>query len=120
MDGSQKLPARVLGTVCDRRAVGHTPKGLALTVAAWITFVTSTPAPDGPSLDDPLAALLQETAGSVDAAVTEPAALVDRFFSLAEVFPDEVRTSEAFRAATVERLAEVQRLVRPTRGTPAA
>nr|WP_084141512.1 mannitol dehydrogenase family protein [Cryobacterium roopkundense] len=111
MDGSQKLPTRILGTVADRLAAGHTPGGLALTVAAWITFVTSTLAPHGPALDDPLAALLQTTAGSVDAAVTEPAALVDRFFALAEVFPPAVGTSVAFRDAVVAQLAAVQRLV---------
>ena len=112
MDGSQKLPTRILGTATDRLVAGHTPEGLALTVAAWISFVASTLAADGPTLDDPLADLLREAAGSVDAAVTEPAALVDRFFALAEVFPPAVSASAVFRAAVVDQLGEVQRLVR--------
>ncbi|WP_233204675.1 mannitol dehydrogenase family protein [Cryobacterium sp. Y62] len=112
MDGSQKLPTRILGTVTDRLVAGHTPEGLALTVAAWISFVASTLAADGPTLDDPLADLLREAAGSVDAAVTEPTALVDRFFALAEVFPPAVSASAVFHAAVVDQLGEVQRLVR--------
>ncbi|WP_241977994.1 mannitol dehydrogenase family protein [Cryobacterium sp. TMS1-13-1] len=112
MDGSQKLPTRILGTAWDRLNAGHRPAGLALTVAAWITFVASTLQTDGPTLDDPLATRLQQAVASVDAAVTEPAALVDRFFALAEVFPPEVSASTEFRAAVVDQLGEVQRLVR--------
>ena len=85
---------------------------LALTVAAWITFVASTLQTDGPTLDDPLAARLQQAVGSDDVAVTGPAALVDRFFTLGDVFPPHVSASAAFRAAVVEQLGEVQRLVR--------
>ena len=39
MDGSQKLPQRILGTVADNLARGHVPKGLCLAVAGWMRYV---------------------------------------------------------------------------------
>src|SRR5690606_39349013 len=40
MDGSQKLPQRLLHTIADRRAAGATPRWGTLMVAAWMRFVT--------------------------------------------------------------------------------
>ncbi len=40
MDGSQKLPQRLLGTMADRLAQGLSIDGLALVVAAWMRYVT--------------------------------------------------------------------------------
>jgi fructuronate reductase len=56
MDGSQKLPQRLLGTIADRRAAGATPRYAALVLAAWMRFVRGA-ADDGAALplDDPLA-----------------------------------------------------------------
>ena len=57
MDGSQKLPLRLLGTVRDGLAAGRTPRWAILGVAAWMAYValgqssTGVPLP----LDDPLA-----------------------------------------------------------------
>jgi fructuronate reductase len=42
MDGSQKLPQRLLGTVRDRLARGLPIPNLALGVAAWMRYVTGT------------------------------------------------------------------------------
>src|SRR5690606_24427118 len=39
MDGSQKLPQRVLHTIADLRAAGRRPRWSALVVAAWMRFV---------------------------------------------------------------------------------
>jgi fructuronate reductase len=39
MDGSQKLPQRILGTIADRLAQGVVPHGLCLVVAGWIRYV---------------------------------------------------------------------------------
>ena len=55
MDGSQKLPNRILFTALERLGAGSVPQGLAFAVAAWITFVASTLSPGGPHLDDPMA-----------------------------------------------------------------
>ena len=39
MDGSQKLPQRILGTLADNRAAGRPEPGLTLAVAAWMRYV---------------------------------------------------------------------------------
>lgn len=39
MDGSQKLPQRILGTIADNAAAGRPSPGLALVVAAWMRYV---------------------------------------------------------------------------------
>ena len=56
MDGSQKLPQRILHTIAERRADGSSPQWAALVVAAWMRFVAGS-ADDGraPALHDPLA-----------------------------------------------------------------
>ena len=40
MDGSQKLPQRLLGTIRERMNAGQSIDGLALGVAAWMRYVT--------------------------------------------------------------------------------
>jgi len=110
MDGSQKLPNRVLGTVVDRLEAGHTPLGLALVVAAWITFIASTLAQGGPVLDDPLAELLQTVVASADAVSVDPTGLVARVLAMGEVFPPQLRDSAAFRDAIVSQFTTVQNL----------
>jgi fructuronate reductase len=112
MDGSQKLPNRVLGTVVDRLEVGQVPTGLAFMLAAWIVFVASTMVAGGPALDDPLAAVLHEALGSPDAIVTEPEAVVARFFAIEAVFPPEVRASDELLRSVSGQLAAALALVR--------
>jgi fructuronate reductase len=62
MDGSQKLPQRLLGTIADRRAAGSVPVYATLVLAAWMRFVRGV-ADDGSALplDDPMAERLRET-----------------------------------------------------------
>jgi fructuronate reductase len=62
MDGSLKLPQRLLGTVADRRAAGEMPVYGALVLAAWMRFVAGR-ADDGTELplNDPQAAVLRDT-----------------------------------------------------------
>ena len=62
MDGTQKLPQRLLATIADRRAAGATPHYAALVLAAWMRFVRGR-ADDGTPLplDDPLADRLRAT-----------------------------------------------------------
>jgi fructuronate reductase len=56
MDGSQKLPQRLVGTVLDRRRQGAMPAYAALSLAAWMRFAQGS-ADDGRPLplQDPLA-----------------------------------------------------------------
>ena len=72
MDGSQKLPQRLLGTVRDRLRAGQPIDRLALAVAAWIHYLCGTDETGAShEIQDPLAAALAarlaqaNTAGSV-------------------------------------------------------
>ena len=68
MDGSQKLPARVLGTIRDRFAAGATPQGATLVVASWMAYVARAASDSsGLPLDDPLAGRLAKAATSAGA-----------------------------------------------------
>jgi len=110
MDGSQKLPGRILGTAADRLAAGHTPHGSALAVAAWISYIAASLADGGPTLDDPMAEALQDAVGSADAVTSDPAGTVDRVLALDAVFPEALRTSPEFRDAVVAQLPAVRAL----------
>jgi fructuronate reductase len=57
MDGSQKLPQRLLGTIADVHAAGGTAWAAARGVAAWVLHL------GGPHLNDPLADELRGLAG---------------------------------------------------------
>lgn len=98
MDGSKKLPFRILGTVADRLAAGVVPEGAAQAVAAWMVFVNRGETFDGTHLvlDDPLATELRQAATGPDAG------LAGRMLSLRQVFPAAVAEHAGFRAA-VER-----------------
>jgi fructuronate reductase len=78
MDGTQKLPQRLLGTIADRRAVGVTPRYAALVLAAWMRFVRGH-ADDGSPLplDDPLAERLRATPSLLEIDAVFPPELAD-------------------------------------------
>jgi fructuronate reductase len=103
MDGSQKLPLRLLGTVRDRLAAGATPEWAALGVAAWMAYVAvgrdraGRPLP----LEDPLADLLRQAAGPG----REPQAVVGGLLGVHEVFGDDLHDARAFRDRVVEHVA---------------
>ncbi|MCX7523180.1 mannitol dehydrogenase family protein [Microbacterium sp. STN6] len=110
MDGSQKLPIRILSAARDRIAAGHMPRGLALAVAAWVTFIASTADAGSPPLDDPLADELHAAVPSIDALELDPDAVVARLFALDSVFPADLRDNPDFRAAVVAQLPVVRAL----------
>lgn len=95
MDGSQKLPQRILHTMADRRAAGAEPRWAALAVAAWMRFVAGV-ADDGRALplDDPLAGQIRERLAGAGSA---PAAHVDALLGLAQVFTPELAADPVVR-----------------------
>jgi fructuronate reductase len=107
MDGTQKLPQRVLHTILDRRAAGATPRWATLVVAAWMRFVQGA-ADDGRTLplDDPLAdqirARLAEAPASPDGVVTA-------LFGLRSVFPAELSGDDTVRKLVVDWLTALDK-----------
>ena len=84
MDGSQKLPQRLLGTIRKRLKAGAPIDHLALGVAAWMRYVTGTDE-KGSAIDvrDPLATELKrraETAGRDARALVEALTGIEAIF----------------------------------------
>jgi fructuronate reductase len=104
MDGSQKLPQRLLGTVRDRYKAGAEPVWAALAVAAWMRHVAAARADDGRPfpVDDPLAALFSERLRGA----CHPRQVAAALLGVREVFGD-LAANAAFAdlaAAHLERL----------------
>jgi fructuronate reductase len=107
MDGSQKLPQRVLHTIADLRAAGRPAHWATLVVAAWLQFVRGR-ADDGSALplDDPLAEQIRAAlAGSPDT----PTGVVDALFALTEVFPAELAADDSVREDVTRWLTALDR-----------
>ena len=67
MDGSQKLPQRILGTLRDNLAAGRMPKGLCLVIAGWMRYVAGIDEAGQPiDVRDPMADHLKQAANSAD------------------------------------------------------
>jgi fructuronate reductase len=107
MDGSQKLPQRVLHTILDRRTAGGTPRWGALVVAAWMRYVQGL-TDDGRKLplDDPLADRIR---ARLAAAPATPAGVVDALLGLDAVFAPELAGDDVIRALLVEWLTELDK-----------
>jgi len=108
MDGSQKLPQRLLGTVRARLANGEPIERLALGVAAWMRYVAGIDE-QGRAIDvrDPLAAKLRRIA---DRAGLDAARLAPALAATSEVFgadlagdPRFLRPVTAALAALIEK-----------------
>lgn len=95
MDGSQKLPQRLLNSIRDRLAAGHSFEALSLGVAAWMRWQAGRDERgQAYPVDDPLAsrtrALLESAEGQGGRAKAKA------LMSLSEVFSDDLRASEPF------------------------
>ena len=95
MDGSQKLPQRLLGTVRDRIAAGAPYAHLALAVAGWIRYASGTDE-RGATIDvaDPLAATF---ARIVRDARGDAGPVADGFLDQKSVFGADLVAHYAFR-----------------------
>ena len=87
MDGSQKLPQRLVGTVRDRRRQGELPEYAGLALAAWMRFVQGT-GDDGRALplSDPLADAIRAALPPSG----DPARTVEALLALDTIFPAEL------------------------------
>uniref|UniRef100_UPI003BABD295 mannitol dehydrogenase family protein n=1 Tax=Stappia sp. TaxID=1870903 RepID=UPI003BABD295 len=98
MDGSQKLPQRILTQLAEGLAAGRAMSGLTLAVAAWMRYVGGTDE-KGAAIDvrDPMAERLK----ALSDAAPDPRGKAMALLGVAEVFPAELRDNADFR----ERLA---------------
>jgi len=102
MDGSQKLPQRLLGTVRDRLGDDAGIARLSLGVAAWMRYVTGIDEKGAPiDVRDPMAARLREIA---DRAGGSPEKLAGDLFAVREIFGDDLPKDPRFTALVTENL----------------
>lgn len=91
MDGSQKLPQRILGTIAEGRAAGRAVPGLTLAVAAWLRYVSGRDEAGAPiDVRDPMAARLAALWND------DPARTVQNAMTLEQVFPQALRRDAGF------------------------
>ncbi|WP_232828269.1 mannitol dehydrogenase family protein [Kribbella monticola] len=107
MDGSVKLPVRLLGTVRDRLEAGAEPRIASLAVAGWMVYVATGRDANGRelALDDPQAARLREAATSAGPGA---AGLVDAMLSIETVFDKELAADKVFRSLLIEGVSSLQ------------
>jgi fructuronate reductase len=105
MDGSQKLPQRLLGTIRDRLAQGLPATRAMLGVAAWMRYITGVDE-QGREIDvrDPLATRLRRISESVGGV---PGQLVDGLLRVTEVFGDDLPRNDSFRTALISHLTSL-------------
>ncbi|MCL2584285.1 MAG: mannitol dehydrogenase family protein [Streptosporangiales bacterium] len=104
MDGSQKLPQRLLGTVTDRLAAGQPPSWAALAVAGWMRHVWTQRSETGApfAVNDPLAGVFASRLAGAD----DAPAVVDALLGIRDVF-GPLSESPEFRALLTDHLARL-------------
>ena len=102
MDGSQKLPQRLLGTTADNLHAGRSSQLLSLAVAGWMRYVGGVDE-KGADIDvrDPLAAALQKAyvAGAT------AAEKVTNLLAISDVFDPVLANDRAFREPLIQNLS---------------
>lgn len=107
MDGTQKLPQRLLGTVRDRLARGLPVDRHALGVAAWMRYVAGTDEAGKPiDVRDPLAADLAAIAREAGPVAER---LAPALLGVRAVFGDDLPGQPQFRAAVTNALEALYR-----------
>ena len=87
MDGSQKLPQRILGTLHENLAEGRKTDGLCVALAAWMRYVSGMDEAGQPiDVRDPLADRLRNLA----AGQGTPADVVTAILSVEDIFPADL------------------------------
>ncbi len=105
MDGSQKLPQRLLGTISDRLASGKPFDRLALGVAGWMRYALGTDEQSQPiDVRDPMAdAFKQIDTGSAENSVRQ-------FLALEPIFGTTLPANSVFVETVCAKLHQLQTL----------
>jgi fructuronate reductase len=107
MDGSQKLPQRLLNTVRERIAAGASIDHLTLAVAGWIRYASGADEQGRAiAVSDPLAPTF---AGIVAASAGDAGRIAAGFLDLVPVFGGELVGHAAFRAAVTDKVVALFR-----------
>jgi fructuronate reductase len=102
MDGSQKLPQRLLGTLRDRLKTGASMDCLVLGIAAWMRYVTGLDEKRNPiDVRDPMRDELRKRA---DAAGLEASQLAPALLSVEKIFDKDLAQHERFGKAVTAAL----------------
>ena len=105
MDGSQKLPQRLLGSIRDRLAAGAPIDRLVMGVAGWMRYVTGIDEQGKPiDVRDPLSARLRAIA---DQAGLVADRLAPALLDVREIFGVELAADPRFRTAVTSALARI-------------
>jgi fructuronate reductase len=105
MDGSQKLPQRLLAPIAARLAKGQGVEALSLAVAAWVRWqVGMDDAGEAHKVDDPLAG---EMAALLSRAHTA-AERIDAILGFAAIVPTELARSDGLRDVLVRWLTVLE------------
>jgi fructuronate reductase len=116
MDGSQKLPQRLLETVRERLSRDLLIPRLALAVAAWVRYVGGIDEQGGEiDVRDPLASQLR---ARLDAVSNEPEARIRAILGMREIFGSDLPADPRFLHALVAAYRNL--LMRGARGAAAA
>lgn len=107
MDGSQKLPQRLIGTIADRLRAGAGATRLTLAVAAWLRFLGGADdAGRAIKVSDPRAAELMNWASGQQ----PEKEIVDNIVEHSGLFPPELISNQDFRKKVIETLSTLRRL----------
>jgi len=102
MDGSQKLPQRLLDTMRDQLAVGGEIDCLGLGVAGWMRYATGMDEKGGAiDVRDPMAARLRAIG---EKAAGDGARLVAEMVALSEIFGTDLKKNQRFVSVLVEKV----------------
>jgi fructuronate reductase len=103
MDGSQKLPQRLLDTARENLAAGRDVRLVALAVAGWMRYVAGIDEAGHPiNVSDPLAG---EFAKIAEARRGDPVALAQALLGIRAIFGDDLPRNARFTGAVADWLA---------------
>ena len=107
MDGSQKLPQRLLGTIRDRLAARAPCDRLCFAVAGWLRYLNGKDEKgEAYPISDPLAERLHAAA----TCSAEPAVQIAALLAVREVFGDDLPRNQKFVADLTRHLESIERL----------
>lgn len=108
MDGSQKLPQRILGPVRDRLAKGLPIERHALVVAGWMRYVTGIDERGRPiDVRDPLLKSFKER---LHGAGRDAPRIVESLLGLKAIFGDDLPADQRFRQTVSDALSNIYSL----------